>query len=88
MSDLGNHTLELLEWNPSHARFSRADPSVEDREEVGSFCLFQPNSFVDSVKIEAKYGLCSSIFPIALLELILRDGVIGIVHHKAKYGGS
>jgi hypothetical protein len=52
MSDLGNHTLELLEWNPSHICFTQADPSVEDREEVGSFCLFQPNSFVDSIKIE------------------------------------
>jgi hypothetical protein len=29
MSDLGNHTLELLEWNPDRARFTRADPSVE-----------------------------------------------------------
>jgi hypothetical protein len=79
MSDLGDHTLKLLEWNPSHAHFTRVDPSVEDREEVGLFCLFQPNVFVDSIKIKIEYGLCSSIFPIALLELLLRDGVIGIV---------
>jgi hypothetical protein len=69
----------LLEWNPSHAYFTQADSSVEDREEVGLFCLFQPNGFVDSVKIKTEYGLHSSIFPIALLELLLRDGVIGIV---------
>ncbi len=79
ISDLGNHTLKLLEWNPSHACFTQADPSAEDREEVGLFCLFQTNGFVNSVKIKTKYGLCSSIFPIALLELLLRDGVIGIV---------
>ncbi len=79
MSDRGDHTLKLLEWNPSHAHFTQVDPSVEDREEVGSFCLFQTNGFVDSVKIKTKYCLHSSIFPIALLELLLRDGVIGIV---------
>ena len=78
-SDLGNHILKLLEWNPTHSRFTGADPSMEDREEVGLFCLFQPNGFVDSIKIKTNYGLHSSIFPIALLELLLRDGVIGIV---------
>jgi hypothetical protein len=52
---------------------------MEDREEVGLFCLFQSNGFVDSVKIKTEYGLGSSIFPIALLELLLRDRVIGIV---------
>jgi hypothetical protein len=40
MSDLGNHSFEFLEWDPAHPLFTLADPAVENREEVGSFCLF------------------------------------------------
>ena len=51
---------------------------MEDREEVGLFHLFQPNSFVDSVKIKTKDGFLCRIFPIELFEFLLRDGIIRI----------
>ena len=49
---------------------------MEDREEVGLFCLFQPDSFIDSIKIKAKDGFLCRIFPIQLLEFLFGDGVI------------
>jgi hypothetical protein len=49
---------------------------VENREEVGSFCLFQPNSFLNSVKIKTEDGFLSGVFPIELLEFFVGDWII------------
>jgi len=49
---------------------------MEDHEEVGSFRLFQPNSFIDSVKIKAEDGFLCRIFPIELLEFLFGDGTV------------
>jgi len=49
---------------------------MEDREEVGSFRLFQLDSFIDSVKIKTKEGFLCRIFPIELLKFIFGDGVV------------
>jgi hypothetical protein len=49
---------------------------MEDREEVGSFYLFRPDSFIDSVKIKANDGFLCRIFLIELLEFLFGDGVI------------
>ena len=49
---------------------------MEDSEEAGSFCLFQPDSSIDSVKIKTKDGFLCRIFPIKLLEFLFGDGVI------------
>ena len=76
MSDLYNHSLEFLKWDAGYPRFTRANPSIEDCEEVGSLCLFQPNSFIDSVKIEAGGGFLCRIFPIELVEFLFGDGII------------
>jgi len=43
---------------------------------VGSFCLFQPNSFLDSIKAEDGY-LCG-VFPIELFEFLLGDGIVRV----------
>jgi len=49
---------------------------MEDREEVGLFRLFQPDSFVDSIKIKTKDGFLCIIFPIELLEFLFGNGVV------------
>ena len=51
---------------------------MEDREEVGSFCLFQPNSFLDSTKIKTEDGFFRGVFPIELLEFLLRDRIVRV----------
>ena len=43
---------------------------------MGLFCLFQPNSFFDSVKIKTKDGFLRGVFPIELLEFLLGDRII------------
>ena len=45
---------------------------------MGSFCLFQPNSFLDSVKIKAGDGFRRGVFPIKLIEFLLRDWIIRV----------
>ena len=57
---------------------------MEDREEVGLFHLFQPNSFVDSVKIKTKDGFLCRIFPIELFEFLLQDGIIKLISSAKK----
>ena len=49
---------------------------MEDREEVGLFCRFQPDSFVDSIKIKTKDGFLCIIFPIELLEFLFGNEVV------------
>jgi hypothetical protein len=45
---------------------------------VGLFCLFQPNSFFDSVKIKTKDGFLRGVFPIKLIEFLLGDRIVRI----------
>ncbi len=51
---------------------------MENREEVGSFCLFQPNNFLNSIKIKTEDGFCRGVFPIKLLEFLLGDWIIRV----------
>ena len=45
---------------------------------MGSFCLFQPNSFFDSVKFEAEDGFLRGVFPIKLVEFLLGDRIVRV----------
>jgi hypothetical protein len=45
---------------------------------VGSFCLFKPNIFFDSVKIKTEDGFLRGVFPIELFEFLLGDRSVRI----------
>ncbi len=62
MSNLGHHSLEFLAWDTTPTCSTRVDPAVENREEVGLFCLFQPNRFLNSVKIKTEDGFLRGVF--------------------------
>ena len=75
MSEICN-SLEFLKWDAGYPWFTRTNPSMEDREEVGLFRRFQPDSFVDSIKIKTKDGFLCIIFPIELLEFLFGNEVV------------
>ncbi len=45
---------------------------------MGSFCFFQPNSFLDSGKIKAEDGFLRGIFLIELHEFLLGDQIVRV----------
>ena len=52
--------------------------------EVGSFRLFQPDSFIDSIKIKTKDGFLCRIFPIELLEFLLEMVSLSLISSAGK----
>ncbi len=52
MSYLCDHSLKFFEGDAACAQLARADPAMENSEEVGLFCFLKPDSFLVTVEIK------------------------------------